>query len=61
MCSSDLMMLRYSLNQTDLADKIEGAVNTVLDQGYRTDDIAADGDTVIGTEEMGDRVVAALK
>ena len=55
------MMLRYSLNQTDLADKIEGAVNTVLDQGYRTDDIAADGDTVIGTEEMGDRVVAALK
>jgi 3-isopropylmalate dehydrogenase len=55
------MMLRYSLNQTDLADKIEAAVNTVLDQGYRTDDIAADGDTVIGTEEMGDRVVAALK
>jgi len=55
------MMLRYSLNQTDLADKIEAAVNTVLDQGYRTDDIAADGDTVIGTEEIGDRVVAALK
>ena len=55
------MMLRYSLNQTDLADKIEAAVNTVLDQGYRTGDIAADGDTVIGTEEMGDRVVAALK
>jgi 3-isopropylmalate dehydrogenase len=55
------MMLRYSLNQTDLADKIEAAVNTVLDQGYRTGDIAADGDTAIGTEEMGDRVVAALK
>ncbi|HIL20682.1 MAG TPA: 3-isopropylmalate dehydrogenase [Candidatus Thioglobus sp.] len=55
------MMLRYSLNQTDLAGKIEVAVNTVLDQGYRTGDIAAQGDTVIGTEEMGDRVVAALK
>ncbi len=55
------MMLRYSLNQTNLADKIEAAVSTVLDQGYRTGDIAAQGDTVIGTEEMGDLVVAALK
>jgi 3-isopropylmalate dehydrogenase len=55
------MMLRYSLNQVVLADKIEAAVNTVLDQGYRTGDIAAQGDTVIGTEEMGDLVVAALK
>ena len=54
------MMLRYSLNQTDLAGKIEAAVNTVLDQGYRTGDIAAQGDTIIGTEEMGDLVVAAL-
>jgi len=54
-------MLRYSLNQTGLAGKIEVAVNTVLNQGYRTGDIAAQGDTVIGTEEMGDRVVAALK
>jgi 3-isopropylmalate dehydrogenase len=55
------MMLRYSLNQTSLADKIEAAVSAVLDQGYRTGDIAAQGDTVIGTEEMGDLVVAALK
>ncbi|MGE4595129.1 MAG: 3-isopropylmalate dehydrogenase [Gammaproteobacteria bacterium] len=55
------MMLRYSLNQVVLADKIEAAVNSVLDQGYRTGDIAAQGDTVIGTEEMGDLVVAALK
>jgi 3-isopropylmalate dehydrogenase len=55
------MMLRYSLNQADLADKIETAVNTVLDQGYRTGDIAAAGDTIIGTEEMGDLVVSALQ
>lgn len=55
------MMLRYSLNQTDLANKIEVAVNAVLDQGYRTGDIAAEGDTIVGTEEMGDLVVAALK
>ena len=55
------MMLRYSLNQVVLADKIEAAVNTVLDQGYRTGDIAAQGDTVIGTEEMGDKIVEALE
>jgi 3-isopropylmalate dehydrogenase len=55
------MMLRYSLNQVTLADKIDAAVNTVLDQGYRTQDIAAEGDTVVGTNEMGDLVVAALK
>ncbi len=55
------MMLRYSLNQNVLADKIETAVNAVLDQGYRTGDIAGEGDIVIGTEEMGDKIVAALK
>jgi 3-isopropylmalate dehydrogenase len=54
------MMLRYSLNQIALADKIDAAVNTVLDQGYRTADIAADGDTVVGTNKMGDLVVKAL-
>ena len=55
------MMLRYSLDQAALADKIDQAVNVVLDQGYRTRDIAAEGDTVVGTSQMGDLVVAALK
>ncbi|BAS68371.1 3-isopropylmalate dehydrogenase [Bathymodiolus septemdierum thioautotrophic gill symbiont] len=54
------MMLRYSLNQESLAKKIEAAVNSVLDQGYRTQDIASDGDTVVGTNKMGDLVVGAL-
>ena len=54
------MMLRYSLNQTVIAEKIESAINVVLDQGYRTGDIAAKGDIIIGTEEMGDKVVEAL-
>ncbi|SMN11922.1 3-isopropylmalate dehydrogenase [uncultured Candidatus Thioglobus sp.] len=54
------MMLRYSLNQVNLAEKIEAAVNHVLDQGYRTQDIASEGDTVVGTNKMGDLVVAAL-
>lgn len=54
------MMLRYSLNQVALAEKIEAAVNTVLDKGYRTQDIASESDTVVGTDEMGDLVVEAL-
>ncbi|MDC9714970.1 MAG: 3-isopropylmalate dehydrogenase [Gammaproteobacteria bacterium] len=54
------MMLRYSLNQADLADKIEMAVNTVLDKGYRTQDIASEGDSIVGTSKMGDLVVGAL-
>ncbi len=54
------MMLRYSLNQIDLALKIEVAVNTVLNKGYRTQDIATEGDRVVGTNEMGDLVVEAL-
>jgi 3-isopropylmalate dehydrogenase len=55
------MMLRYSLNQTSLADKINAAVNVVLDQGYRTKDISAVGDTIVGTEAMGDLIVDAIK
>ena len=54
------MMLRYSLNQAPLADKINAAVNVVLDQGYRTKDISAVGDTIVGTEAMGDLIVEAI-
>ena len=54
------MMLRYSLNQGDLADKIDSAVSDVLDQGFRTKDIAGDSNKLVGTEEMGDLVVKAL-
>jgi len=55
------MMLRYSLNQASLADKINAAVNVVLDQGYRTKDISAVGDTIVGTETMGDLIVDAIE
>jgi 3-isopropylmalate dehydrogenase len=55
------MMLRYSLNQEPLADKINAAVNVVLDQGYRTKDISAVGDTIVGTEAMGDLIVDAIE
>ncbi|OUR72214.1 3-isopropylmalate dehydrogenase [Methylophaga sp. 41_12_T18] len=54
------MMLRYTLDQAEMADRIEKAVSTVLDQNFRTADIYSEGMTKIGTAEMGDAVVAAL-
>jgi len=58
------MMLRYSLNQESLAQKIDSAVETVLKQGLRTADIFVEGvadTTLVSTSEIGDAVVAALK
>lgn len=55
------MMLRYSLQLPDLANKIETAVKSVLDQGLCTADIARSGEKALSTSEMGDAVVAALK
>jgi len=54
------MLLRYSLNQPTLAERVENAVGHVLDQGLRTVDITATGMTVVGTQAMGDAVIAAL-
>lgn len=55
------MMLRYSLNQPELAGRVESAVNKVLDRGLRTADIYTPGMQKAGTAEMGDAVVAALR
>ena len=57
---SAAMMLRYSLNQDVLADRIDAAVRKVLAQGLRTGDIYQPGAKKVGTAEMGDAVVAAL-
>jgi len=57
---SAAMMLRFSLNQAEAADRIEAAVKKVLEQGYRTVDIWSEGTTKVGTAEMGDAVVKAL-
>ena len=57
---SAAMMLRYSLDAPEQADRIETAVGKVLDDGLRTPDIESPGTTVVGTREMGDAVAAAL-
>ena len=56
------MLLRYSAGLDQEADAIEAAVKKVLDEGWRTADLAR-GDKpaqVLSTSEMGGRVAAAL-
>jgi len=57
---SAAMMLRFSLQQADAADRIESAVQSVLAAGLRTPDIYSAGTTKVGTQQMGDAVVAAI-
>jgi 3-isopropylmalate dehydrogenase len=54
------MCLRYSFSLGDIADRIDGAIAQVLDQGLRTADIAQEGCRTVGTREMGEAIVAAL-
>ena len=57
---SAAMMLRFSLDQPEAADRIESAVKDVLASGLRTADIHSEGTQRVGTREMGDAVVASL-
>ena len=54
------MMLRYSLDEVALAERVQKAVERVVEQGLRTADIAGPDTRAISTAEMGDAVVAAL-
>jgi 3-isopropylmalate dehydrogenase len=54
------MMLRYTLDEPEMAERIERAVNIVLDDGLRTADIMSEGMKEVSCEGMGDAVVAAL-
>ena len=57
---SAAMLVRYSLNDEQAAQRIEKAVGKVLQQGYRTADIAEQGAKIVSCSEMGDAVVAAM-
>ena len=60
---SAAMMLKYSFDMDDLADKIDKAVEKVIKNGYRTADIysKATGTKLVGTKEMGLAVIEELK
>ncbi len=57
---SGAMMLRYGLNQSQAADRIEEAVLMVLDKGYRTGDIMSPGMTQVGCRGMGEALLDAI-
>ena len=57
---SAAMMLRYTFDLESAAARIEEAVKKVLSQGYRTADIYEEGMKRVGTEEMGDAVLANI-
>ena len=54
-------MLKYDLSRPEGSELIERAVEKVLDQGYRTGDIYSEGFKKVGTKEMSDAVVNAIK
>jgi len=57
---SAAMMLRHGLDRADDAARIESAVDAVLDRGLRTPDLAGEGETAVGTDEVTEAVLAEL-
>lgn len=57
---SAAMMMRYGLNEPDVADRMESAVDQVLNAGYRTGDIMSEGMKLVGCQAMGEALLQAL-
>jgi 3-isopropylmalate dehydrogenase len=55
---STAMLLRHGLGRAEDAERIETAVDTVLEHGLRTPDLA--GENTVGTTEMTQAVLSAL-
>ncbi|MBN6186651.1 3-isopropylmalate dehydrogenase [Aneurinibacillus sp. BA2021] len=58
---SAAMMLKYSFGLEKAANAIEQAVHTVLNSGVRTSDIAVNREEAVGTQEMADKIIAAVR
>ena len=57
---SAAMMLKYSFGMNEAYDDIAKAVETTLNDGYRTGDIKEPDCKLVGTKEMGDLIVGKL-
>jgi 3-isopropylmalate dehydrogenase len=57
---SAAMMLRHGLGMEPEARALEAAVDSALEQGLRTPDLAGEGEETVGTSEMTDAVLAAV-
>jgi len=58
--ASVALLFRYSLGRDDIGKEIEGAIETTLEKGYRTPDIATKEGQILGTQDMVDKVLEAL-
>jgi 3-isopropylmalate dehydrogenase len=54
------MMLRHGLGRGEEADRVEAAVDAVLERGLRTADLASEGGDQVGTAEMTAAVLEEL-
>ena len=54
------LLLRHSLAEAALARQLEQAIDRVLSDGLRTEDIYSAGTRLVGAEAMGDAVIRAL-
>lgn len=54
------MLLRYSLNETELANRVDRACEMLLEQHYATPELCQEGDNVLTTSEMGDKLCEIL-
>ena len=55
------MMMRHTFDEEEVASIIEHSVESVLASGKRTQDIAKEKDTTIGTKEMGQEVLSKIE
>ncbi len=55
------MMLKYSFAMDDAAQKIDRAVQSALDEGFRTADIYQEGKEKVGCREMGEIIADKLR
>ena len=58
---SAAMMLRYSFDLDQEAEAVERAVKQVLEEGYRTEDIMAEGCVRVGTRRMGELICQRIQ
>ena len=55
------MMLKYSFGLDEASLSIENAIEEVLSEGYRTNDLEGVEENILSTSEMGNKIVEHLK
>jgi len=52
--------MNYSLDEEDAALLIEDAVKLTINKGFRTADIAVEGETVLSTNEITSQILKSI-